>query len=143
MKLDERFGPTPAVPGEKSGLAIQVDAGLGRKIGLPPASAFVRGPEEAIPRYFRGILGPLRAIPRTSESPRTLRSHSEGLQSGSQGVQSHSEELQSRSELLQNHSEELQSGSQVVESQSEVLQRRSRGPFGGCHEPRRGTEGLS
>jgi hypothetical protein len=41
-----------------------VDAGLEREIGLPTASAFVRGPEEALPRYFRGILSPLRAALR-------------------------------------------------------------------------------
>ena len=57
------FGPissvparTPAVPGKKSGMVIQVDAGLGREIGPPPGSAVVRGPEAAVPRYFSGIL---------------------------------------------------------------------------------------
>jgi hypothetical protein len=48
----------------KNGLAIQVDAGLRREIGLPSESAaFVCGPEEPVSRYFRGILSPLRAAP--------------------------------------------------------------------------------
>jgi hypothetical protein len=55
---------TPAVPGKKGGLAIQVDAGLGREIELPPMSVAVRGLEVAVPRYYRGILSPLRAALR-------------------------------------------------------------------------------
>jgi hypothetical protein len=57
-------GEDASGPREKSGMAIQVDAGLGSEIELPPGSAVVRGPEVAVPRYFRSILSPLRAALR-------------------------------------------------------------------------------